>query len=71
RVVSINLCTDILVLQLADPGQIAALTFLATDPRSSILAEEAAGFPLIRGRAEEVFALDPDLVLAGAFSDPA
>lgn len=68
RIVSLHLCADQYLLALADPQQIAALTVLAADPALSWLAGPASGFPLIRGTAEEVAALDPDLVLAGAFT---
>lgn len=68
RVVSMNLCADELVLRLADHDQIAAVTWLARDPRGSSVSREAAGMPLTRGLSEEVIALRPDLVIAGAFT---
>jgi ABC-type Fe3+-hydroxamate transport system, periplasmic component len=71
RVVSMNLCTDQLALQIAAPGQLVSVSMLAADPMSSAMPEAAAGYRLNRGRAEEIFALAPDLVLAGAWSDPA
>ncbi|MGV6872886.1 ABC transporter substrate-binding protein [Pseudochelatococcus sp. B33] len=71
RIVSINLCADALLLALADPRQIAALTALSHDPRNFHRAREAARFPATRGRAEDVLALAPDLVLASTFTSPA
>ena len=68
RIVSLNLCTDQLLMQLVPPGRIAALTYLARDPRYSGMVEEARRLPLTRGTAEEVIALRPDLVLAGPYS---
>ncbi|MCE4223936.1 ABC transporter substrate-binding protein [Methylobacterium sp. C25] len=68
RVVSVNLCADELVLRLADHDQIAAVTWLARDPRGSSVFAEAADVPLTRGLSEEVIALHPDLVIAGAFT---
>lgn len=68
RVVSMNLCADELVLRLADRGQVLAVTYLARDPRGSTVATEAAGLPVTRGLTEEVVALRPDLVIAGAFT---
>ncbi len=68
RVVSINLCTDQLVLALADRAQIAGLGRFARHAEMSLLAREAAAVPSLRGTAEEVLRLEPDLVLAGAFS---
>ena len=41
RVVSIDPCTDQLALMLAAPGQLVSVRHLATDPRSSAMAEEA------------------------------
>lgn len=68
RVVSMNLCADELVLRLADRAQVLAVTFLASDPRGSTVASEAAGVAVTRGLTEEVVALRPDLVIAGAFT---
>ena len=64
RVVSLNLCTDQLAMMLAAPGQLVSVTHLAADPMMSVMADQAAGFPLNHGRAEEIHALTPDLVLA-------
>jgi iron complex transport system substrate-binding protein len=71
RVVSINLCTDQLAMMLAAPGQLVSVSDLAADPDSSAMAREARAYPVNHGRAEEVYLLRPDLVLAGAYSDPA
>lgn len=68
RVVSINVCTDQLALLLAAPGQLLSVSRLASDPRTSALADLAAAMPANSGQAEEVFLLHPDLVLAGTFS---
>lgn len=68
RVVSLNLCTDQLVMQLADRGSIAAVTYLAADPASSAMARQARGLRTTRGTAEDVIALKPDLILAGPYS---
>ncbi|KAB1073781.1 ABC transporter substrate-binding protein [Methylobacterium planeticum] len=68
RVVSMNLCADELLLRLADREQIAAVSYLARDPRGSNVAEQAEGLPRTRGLSEEVIALKPDLIIAGAFT---
>ena len=68
RVVSMNLCADELVLRLADRDQVLAVTYLARDPRGSTVASEAVELPVTRGLTEEVVALKPDLVIAGAFT---
>ena len=68
HVVSMNLCADELVLRLADRDQVAAVTYLAHDPRGSTVAREAMGIAVTRGLSEEIVALRPDLVVAGAFT---
>jgi len=68
RVVSINLCTDQLAMLLAAPGQLVSVSHIAADPLVSVMAAEAALYPLNYGQAEEVHALAPDLVLAGPYT---
>jgi iron complex transport system substrate-binding protein len=63
RVVSLSPCLDAILLQVADPSQIAALSHYSRDPRESAVADEARRFPFTGGSAEEVVALKPDLVL--------
>lgn len=63
RIVSLNLCADQLVLALADRGQIAGLTRYAADPQMSAAAAQARGLPILRGSAEEIMAIAPDLVI--------
>ena len=66
RVVSLHLCTDQLVLGLADRGQIASLSRYATDPMRSRMAEAARGLKRNLGTAEEVIEMRADLVLSVA-----
>lgn len=68
RVVSINLCTDQLAMEVAGPGQLVSVSRLARDPALSNLADVAAALPVNDGRAEEIVPLSPDLVLAGQFT---
>ncbi len=70
RVVSLNLCTDQLLLSLADREQIASLSYLAGDPSVSFLVDQAAGFPRNDGRAEAVLFSGADLVLTGTYGPP-
>lgn len=70
RVVSLNLCTDELLLRLADPARVASVTWLARDPRGSNVADLAARVAVNHGLAEEVVPQRPDLVLAGAYTTP-
>jgi len=68
RIVSINLCTDQLLLTVAEPQQIASLSWLAADPDESPVWQQARQFPANQGSIEELLALAPDLVLAGRFT---
>jgi iron complex transport system substrate-binding protein len=68
RIVSLNVCADELLLALADPDQIAALSVFAADPSLSYLAPQAAGFRHDTQSAEQVIAARPDLVIAGTFT---
>lgn len=67
RVVSLNVCADQLLLELAEPEQILALTTLAVDPDAAYHHRRAAPYPTTRRSAEEVLALRPSLVIAGSF----
>jgi iron complex transport system substrate-binding protein len=66
RVVSLNLCTDELLLTLA-PEQAVAVSPLAAAPGLSVVAKAAREVPEVRPDAEAVLALHPDLVLAGTY----
>jgi len=68
RIVSLNLCTDELVLRLADRANIASVTWLSKDPISANVVDLAADVPINHGLAEEIIPLDPDLVVAGTFT---
>ena len=64
RVVSLNLCTDELLLVLAAPGQIASVTHLAARPEETPLWEQARGHRTNDGTLASVVELRPDLVLS-------
>jgi iron complex transport system substrate-binding protein len=71
RVVSQTVGTDDLLLALAAPGQIAALSHLARDERYSPAFREARKMPcLTNGEAEDILRLKPDLVLAASYTQP-
>lgn len=70
--VSLNPCTDAILVEVADPSQVLALSHYSMDPASSsIPAEVASKFAATGGAVEEIAALDPDLVLAASFISPA
>lgn len=71
RVVSLNPCLDAILVDVAAPAQIAALSHYSRDPAAgSMDVERAEQFAFTGGTAEEVLALRPDLVLASSFIDP-
>ncbi|HEX8443635.1 MAG TPA: hypothetical protein VF631_08310 [Allosphingosinicella sp.] len=63
RVASLNLCTDELLLMLAEPGQIASVTHLSHKPAETVLWRSARRHPLNDGSLLSVVRLRPDLVL--------
>ena len=70
RIVSMNLCTDELLMRIVDPARIAAITHLSQQPVNAPLGLDAIASKLAvnHGLAEEVIALKPDLILAGSFT---
>lgn len=71
RLVSINPCVDAVLMQVADPDQIAGISHYSLDPQaSSISVALARRFKATSGTAEEVVALGPDMVLTGPHVAP-
>jgi iron complex transport system substrate-binding protein len=72
RVVSQTVGTDELLLAVAAPAQIAALSPLARDPHYCCSAAEAKNYPSLtaNGDAESVLKFDPTLVLCADYSRP-
>jgi iron complex transport system substrate-binding protein len=67
RVVSMNVCSDQLLLTLADAEQILGLSRYARDGWQSWAADKARRFPVLSGGAEDVLVLKPDIVVASLF----
>jgi iron complex transport system substrate-binding protein len=71
RVVSQSVGTDELLLAVAEPAQIAALSHLSQDAKFSLDPAKASAFPKLKSSdAESVLALRPDLVLAASYTQP-
>ncbi|PZR35887.1 ABC transporter substrate-binding protein [Caulobacter segnis] len=68
RIASLNACLDAMLVHLADRGQIAALSHYAREDQGSTVAAEARALPFTWESAEEIIALQPDLVLASQHS---
>lgn len=63
RVASLNLCTDELLLQLADPAQIASVSHLSHSPRETVWAARARRHPANDGSLLSVSRHRPRIVL--------
>lgn len=70
RIMSLNMCTDILVLQLAPKSSIASVTYLARTAVEAIDPALDDGVAINQGAAEEVLAQKPDLLITGDMSTP-
>lgn len=71
-IVSLNPCSDAVLVEVADPEQILALSSYSSDPASSSMdVAVARRFRAVAGSVEEVIALRPDVVIAGSFLPPA
>jgi len=63
-----NVCTDQMAMLVAAEGQLHSVSYLASDPDTSVLADRARALVVNHGLAEEVFLMQPDLVLAGTYT---
>lgn len=63
RLASLNLCTDEYLLLLAEPQQIASLSYLSRDPRESPLWRSAQPHHSNRGSIEQVLEQRPSILL--------
>lgn len=70
RIVSVTLGSDEMVLDLVEPERVAAVTFLAADEDYSFVVEAAAAVPvhLAEANAEQIIALQPDLVFVASYT---
>jgi iron complex transport system substrate-binding protein len=66
RIISMNICTDQLLLALADPPQIVGLSRFSRDARQWA-GTEARKYPILSGGAEDILVLKPDVVAASDF----
>lgn len=71
RIMSLKLCTDELLMDLAAPGQIASISYLSREKAALKLWPQAAHLAVNHNTPEEVLAVHPDLVLTDAFTSPA
>lgn len=70
--VSLNPCLDAILVEVAEEEQVLALSHYSRDPAASSMdVALAQQFGVTGGTAEEVIALQPDIVLASNFIAPA
>jgi iron complex transport system substrate-binding protein len=67
RIASMNVCTDQLLITLADPAQILGLSRYSRDAWQSFAADDASHYKIMSGGAEDVLVLKPDIVVASLF----
>lgn len=70
RIVSMGLCTDQLVMLLADPDTILSVHWVTQDVEDSAMWKQAARYVANHGLAEEVLRLRPDMVFADGSNSP-
>lgn len=71
RIVSINPCLDAILVHVADRARIAAISHYSHETSSSSIGALGQTFPFTYGSAEEVLALQPDLVVMPRHYAPA
>ena len=63
RIMSLTVCTDELLMDLAPPSRIASISYLSREKAALKLWPEAARLPVNHNSAEEILTQKPDLVL--------
>src|SRR5260370_10802291 len=63
RIASMNVCTDQLLIPLADPEQILGLSRFSRDASQSFAADDARRYPILSGSAEYILVLTPDIAV--------
>lgn len=67
---SLKICTDELLLDLAPASHIASITFLSRETASLKVWPQGAHIPVNHNTAEEILAVHPDLILTDTFTPP-
>ncbi len=67
-IVSLNPCTDAILVEVADPSQLLALSHYSHDPKATSMdLTVARRFAVTGGTVEEVLALNPDIVVGSTY----
>ncbi len=70
RIMSLTICTDAMLMDLAPTSRIASISYLSRDPSVVKFFPEAARLPVNHNSPEEVLALHPDLILTLDYASP-
>jgi iron complex transport system substrate-binding protein len=71
-IVSLNPCSDAVLAEVADPGQLLAVSRFSHDREASSMgAAKARHYPAVSGSVEEILAFAPDIVVGDYFMGPA
>ncbi|MGZ3376260.1 MAG: ABC transporter substrate-binding protein, partial [Phenylobacterium sp.] len=70
RIMSTDVCTDLLLLELAPKSRIASVTYLAPEAARVLFPGAADGIALNHNSAEDVVKARPDLILDSGLSSP-
>jgi iron complex transport system substrate-binding protein len=70
RIMSLNVCTDLLLLELAPKSRIASVSFLAPEGARALFPGAADGLALNHRAAEDIVNVRPDLILDSGLAPP-
>ncbi|WP_271438490.1 ABC transporter substrate-binding protein [Pontixanthobacter luteolus] len=71
KIVSLNPCTDAILAEVTEAGQLLAISHYSHDPAASSMdLKLARQFAVTGGTVEEIISLQPDIVVAGSFLAP-
>lgn len=70
RIMSMNMCNDLILLMLVPRERIASITYLAHDAVETLMPGADRGVAVNHGVAEEILQQKPDLILASPWSTP-
>lgn len=68
RIMSMNMCNDLILLMLVPRNRIASITYLAHDAVKVLMPGADKGVAVNHGTSEEILLQKPDLILASAWS---
>jgi iron complex transport system substrate-binding protein len=70
HIMSMNLCTDLLLLQMVPKARIASVTYLAHAAANVLFPGADAGVAINLGTSEDIINERPDLIVTGGYSMP-